>query len=96
MRVGVVQLCSSTDLEANLEAARRAVEEAAGLGCGFVALPENFAYLRREGEPIPCAQPLEGEIVGRVRELAERVRQALRLAGCGAISAEALMLSADA
>jgi len=32
---------------------------------------------------------------GNVRELAERVRQALRLAGNGAISAEALMLSAD-
>jgi len=33
---------------------------------------------------------------GNVRELAERVRHALRLAGNGAISAEALMLSADA
>ena len=33
---------------------------------------------------------------GNVRELSERVRQALRLAGNGAISAEALMLSADA
>jgi two-component system response regulator GlrR len=32
---------------------------------------------------------------GNVRELGERVRQALRLAGNGAISAEALMLSAE-
>ncbi|MGH0029055.1 MAG: sigma-54-dependent transcriptional regulator [Myxococcota bacterium] len=32
---------------------------------------------------------------GNVREVGERVRQALRLAGNGAISAEALMLSAD-
>ncbi|HEX5066610.1 MAG TPA: sigma 54-interacting transcriptional regulator [Myxococcota bacterium] len=32
---------------------------------------------------------------GNVRELAERVRQALRLSGNGAISAEALMLSAE-
>ncbi|HVN40300.1 MAG TPA: sigma 54-interacting transcriptional regulator [Myxococcota bacterium] len=32
---------------------------------------------------------------GNVRELAERVRQALRLTGNGAISAEALMLSAE-
>lgn len=32
---------------------------------------------------------------GNVREVSERVRQALRLAGNGAISAEALMLSAD-
>jgi len=33
---------------------------------------------------------------GNVRELGERVRQALRLAGRGAISAEALMLSSEA
>lgn len=33
---------------------------------------------------------------GNVRELAERIRHALRLAGSGAISAEALLLSADA
>jgi two-component system, NtrC family, response regulator GlrR len=32
---------------------------------------------------------------GNVRELAERVRQAIRLAGSGAISAEALLLAAD-
>jgi len=32
---------------------------------------------------------------GNVRELAERVRQAMRLAGSGAISAEALLLSAE-
>jgi two-component system response regulator GlrR len=32
---------------------------------------------------------------GNVRELRERIRQAIRLAGNGAISAEALMLSAD-
>jgi len=67
MRVGVVQLCSSDDLEGNLEAARLAVEEAAGLSCAFVALPENFAYLRREGTPFPCAQGFDGPIVGAVR-----------------------------
>jgi two-component system response regulator GlrR len=33
---------------------------------------------------------------GNIRELSERVRQALRLAGNGAISAEALMLSSEA
>jgi predicted amidohydrolase len=67
MRVGVVQLCSTDDVEANLEAARRGVAEAAGLKCEFVALPENFAYLRREGTPFPCAQGLDGPIVAAVR-----------------------------
>ena len=36
-----------------------------------------------------CALPISGN----VRELRERIRQAIRLAGQGAISAEALMLS---
>ncbi len=74
MRVAVVQLTSTDDLPANLEAVRRAVGEAADLGAALVALPENFAYLRREGEPIPCAQPLDGEIIGTLRELARTHR----------------------
>ncbi len=35
-----------------------------------MALPENFAFLRREGAPIPCAQPLDGEIVATLCALA--------------------------
>jgi len=73
-RVGVIQMCSSDDLAANLAAARALVAEAAGRGCVFIALPENFAFLRREGNPIPCAQGLDGEIVETVRELASRHR----------------------
>jgi predicted amidohydrolase len=74
MRVGVVQMTSTDDLQANLADARAQVAEAADLGAGFVALPENFAYLRREGMPNPWAQGLDGEIVGCVRELARRHR----------------------
>ena len=70
MRVGVVQLCSSDDLAANLEAARARVHEAVERDAELVALPENFAFLRREGQAIPCAQGLGGEIVGQLREWA--------------------------
>lgn len=70
MRIAAVQLTSTDDLEANLQAARERVAEAAERGAEFIALPENFAYLRREGLPIPCAQRLDGEIVSTVRELA--------------------------
>ena len=38
------------------------------------ALPENFAFLRREGKPIPCAQSLDGQIISTVRELAREHR----------------------
>lgn len=70
MRVGIVQMTSTDDLAANLEAARGWVGEAAKQGAEWIALPENFAYLRREGTAFPCAQGLDGEIVGTVRDLA--------------------------
>jgi predicted amidohydrolase len=74
VRVGVVQLTSTDDVSANLAAAAERVAEAAASGAGLVALPENFAYLRREGEPVPCAQGLDGEIVGTLRDQARRHR----------------------
>ncbi len=67
MRAGVVQMTSIDDLAANLDAAEALVGEAVRRGAELVALPENFAYLRREGRPIPCAQTLDGEVVKRLR-----------------------------
>jgi predicted amidohydrolase len=67
MRVAVVQMCSTDDLEANLAVAEGFVREAAGAGAELVALPEMFAYMRREGGAFPCAQTLEDEIVSRAR-----------------------------
>ena len=75
----VVQMTSTADVERNLSAAGALVEQAARRGATFVGLPENFAFLRREGAPVPCAQPLDGEIVGALRELARRHR--VRLVG---------------
>jgi predicted amidohydrolase len=72
MRVGAVQMTSTDDLTANLCAARALVAQAVDQGAELVALPENFAYLRREGEAIPCIQGLDGEIVGSLRELAKQ------------------------
>ncbi|MDJ0849156.1 MAG: carbon-nitrogen hydrolase family protein [Myxococcota bacterium] len=74
MRVSAVQLTSTDDVGANLMEARRRVGEAARRGSDLIALPENFAYLRREGLPIPCAQGLDGEIVGAIRDLAREHR----------------------
>jgi predicted amidohydrolase len=74
VRVAAVQMTSTADVAANLAAARKFVAEAAGLGAALVALPENFAFLRREGEPIPCAQGLDGEIVETLRALAAQHR----------------------
>jgi predicted amidohydrolase len=72
MRVAVVQMTSTDDLPGNLTAARQLVAEAAAGGAEWVALPEMFAYLRREGNRFPCAQGLDGEIVGSLCEMARR------------------------
>jgi predicted amidohydrolase len=70
MRAAVIQMRSTDDVAANLAAARGLVAEAAGAGAQLAALPENFAFMRSEGLAIPCAQGLDGEIVGTLRELA--------------------------
>jgi len=72
MRVGVVQMTSVDDVARNLAAAADLLAEAADRGAQLVALPENFAYLRREGLPVPCAQGLDGEIAGFLRERARQ------------------------
>jgi predicted amidohydrolase len=74
MRAGLVQMTSVDDLAANLASAEALVRDAAERGAELVALPENFAYLRREGRPIPCAQTLEGEVVARLRAWARAHR----------------------
>ena len=74
MRVALVQMTSTDDVGANLLAASRLVEEAATRGAKLIALPENFAFLRREGGPIDCAQGLDGEILGCLRDLARRLQ----------------------
>jgi len=70
VRVAIVQTCSNDDLSANLKRAAEGVREAAGRGAELVALPENFAYMRREGAPFPCVQGPDGEIVQFLRETA--------------------------
>ena len=67
-------MTSTDDVEANLAAAEALMVEAAERGAELVALPENFAYLRREGLPVPCAQALDGSFVAFLRAQARRHR----------------------
>jgi predicted amidohydrolase len=77
--VAVVQMTSTTDVERNLAAAEALVERAAERGAAFVGLPENFAFLRSEGEPAPEPQDLDGPWVRRMATLARRLRLTLLL-----------------
>lgn len=58
---------SIDDVATNLRAAEHWVAAAADAGAEWISLPEMFAYLRREGQPFPCAQGLDGEIITTVR-----------------------------
>lgn len=71
-RVAVIQMTSGDDVENNLQQAAAFVEAAAEQGAEFIALPENFAFMRREGMSFPCAQGTDGEILTRVRGWAKK------------------------
>jgi predicted amidohydrolase len=75
----VVQMRSTADVAANLGTATRLVEEAAARGARFVSLPENFAFLRSEGEPVPEPQAIDGEWVSHMAGLAAKHRLLLLL-----------------
>lgn len=68
--VAAIQLTSTDQWEDNLQKSEAWISEAAVAGAHIVALPENFAYLRSEGEEIPCAQTLDGEFISRMKKLA--------------------------
>ncbi|MBI3932247.1 MAG: carbon-nitrogen hydrolase family protein [Acidobacteria bacterium] len=68
----VVQMTSTADVERNLATAEALVAESAGRGARLVGLPENFAFLRSEGEPVPEAQDLDGPWVRRMAAAAAR------------------------
>ncbi len=77
--VAVVQMTSTTDVERNLAAAESLVAQAAGRGAVFAGLPENFGFLRSEGQPVPEAQDLDGPWVRRMADLARRTHVTLLL-----------------
>ncbi len=68
-----VQMTSTADVERNLAGAERLVSRAAERGATFVGLPENFAFLRSEGSPVPEPQTLDGPWLSRMAALARRL-----------------------
>lgn len=72
-RVAAVQMTSTDDVDANLAVARRLIRRARREGADLVALPENFAFLRSEGEPIALKETLDGDLVTELRDLAREL-----------------------
>jgi predicted amidohydrolase len=74
-----VQMTSTAEVERNLDVAERLVGLAAARGAQLVGLPENFAFLRSEGVPVPEPQALDGPWSRRMADLARRHRVTLLL-----------------
>lgn len=74
-----LQMTSTADVARNLDEAERLTRLAAGRGARFVALPENFGFLRSEGQPVAEPQPLDGPWVRRMAELARSLEITLLL-----------------
>jgi nitrilase len=74
MRVAAIQMTSGHDIDANLEAAGQFLGEAARLGAGLAALPENFAFMGRDsGDKRGIAEP---DGAGRIQNfLADTARR---------------------
>ncbi|MDE0006686.1 MAG: carbon-nitrogen hydrolase family protein [Gammaproteobacteria bacterium] len=70
--VGIVQMCATSDVEANLTSALGLAREAAEAGAKMVFMPEAFAYIGSERERRQWLEPLPqgGPILARCQALA--------------------------
>ena len=74
MRVAAIQMNSGPEVERNLQAARRLLEEAAADGCVLAVLPENFALMPKKSRDKAANAESPGE--GPIQDfLAEAARQ---------------------
>ncbi|XP_009387462.3 deaminated glutathione amidase, chloroplastic/cytosolic-like isoform X1 [Musa acuminata AAA Group] len=82
LRVGVAQMTSTNDLEANYNTCSRLVKEAAAAGVNLLCLPESFSFVAaKDGESLKIAQPLDGPIMQRYSSLARESNIWLSLGG---------------
>lgn len=72
--VAAIQMTSTEDWEANLKKAEELIGSAADRGARIVALPENFAFLRSDGDEISFKQTLDGEILAKMKTTAAKHR----------------------
>jgi deaminated glutathione amidase len=90
-RTAVVQLCSTSDVSANLALTDRLTHEAADAGAEVVLLPEAFAFIGPEADKARLVEPLPrradgtdfhgGPVLERCRALAREMRVHLVLGG---------------
>jgi predicted amidohydrolase len=77
MTLAVIQMASQADIQANLDTARRLLEQAADSGARLAVLPENFAAMGRTD--LPAVGRAEAEGVGPILPWLKQVACDLRL-----------------
>ncbi|CAN6338395.1 unnamed protein product [Urochloa humidicola] len=71
-KVGVVQMTSVGDVDANYATCSRLTKEAAASGVKFLCFPEVFSFIgSKDGESVKLAEPLDGPIMKRYCSLAK-------------------------
>ena len=71
MKIAVIQMTSTENKNENIKKANHFIEEAISQKANIIALPENFPYLKIEGEQSPCAERLSGEIITSLTKIAK-------------------------
>lgn len=91
MKVGLLQMNSGADVEANLAQAQAMIEQAAADGAELVALPEVL-HLRVGGQGVgrylDTAEPIPGPMTDRFAALAKRLNVSVLLGSIGEQSPE--------
>jgi predicted amidohydrolase len=73
-RLAAIQMTSTADVDANLKWVEGQIDRAVEAGAKLVALPENFSWLRTEGDAVDFRTDLDGELVTKMGALAKRHR----------------------
>jgi predicted amidohydrolase len=102
MRAAAVQLNSTADVDANVEAAGRLVGEAAGAGAELVVLPEKWSLLAIGDELLERAETIDGPAVTAARSWARELGVTLlagsiseRLEGEEMLANTSILIGAD-
>ncbi|MFP4600260.1 MAG: carbon-nitrogen hydrolase family protein [Persicimonas sp.] len=70
MNVSLIQLCSTRELDRNLDKCRHLAQEAAEDGADWILFPENAPFLGKDVDKLAVAEAVDGSIVEHFREIA--------------------------
>jgi predicted amidohydrolase len=67
-------MTSTDDIDKNITKVHSFIKEAVSKGAKVVTLPENFSYLKLEGEPYPFSESIDGKLITKFSKLAKEYK----------------------